>query len=338
MPIEAIETEVDLSPNKADVGEKRPTPKGVEDGTIEVEVVDDTPVQDRGRAARKPGTKTAVPEDDEIEKYGKETQDRIRQMKWEFHEERRSKEQWQREHGAAIDFAKKVHEENKRLRDMVTKGHKTLVDSQQSSGENEIKALQRSLQSALESGDTQSAADLNTKIASAAARVEATRHIQPIEFDDADPDRFTKQPAQQSQQRQPVRLSERMQEWVEENPWFNQDKRMTAYAFGIHEELLAARVPPESPKYFSELNREMQERFPEYYDDEAEKPARQQARRETPRRTAATAVARTPAGRVNGKSKVTLSTSQAAFARKLGVTNEQYAAEMIRLQESDNAQ
>lgn len=335
MAAEKLESEIALDDDKTS------TPKGVEgdESQYEVEVVDDTPEPDRGRQPRKPGTKSAVPEDDEIEKYSKDTADRLRQMKWEFHEERRSKEQWQREHGAAIDFAKRVHAENQRLREVVTKGHKTLIDSQQSSGESEIKALQRSLQSALESGDTASAADLNTKIASAAARVEATRHIQPIEFDDADPDRFTKEQPKQQPQRQQVRLSQRMQEWVDDNQWFNQDKRMTAYAFGVHEDLLAQRIPPESPKYFDELNREMRDRFPENFDDGDAKPngkARQQDRRETPRRTAASPVNRAPAGRVNGKTRVQLTESQAAFARKLGVTPEQYAAEMVRLQESDN--
>ena len=343
MATESIETEIDLVGKNADPkSNKASNARDVEETPdVEIEVVDDTPEGDRGRKPRDPKAKTAVPTDEEIEQYGKDTQARFRQVKWEFHEERRAKEAWQREHGAAVDFAKRVHEENKRLRDLVSKGHKTMLESSKTAAENEIAALKSSLQAALESGQTQQAADLNAKIAAAAARAEAANHVQPISFeDDADPDRFIKQRDQQ-QQRPQVRITEAMQDWMEENPWFNQDRRMTAFAFGVHEELLQKNVRPESPRYFAEIDKAMRETFPSHFEEGSKQD--EGSRRETdrderrPHRRTVAGVTRTPAGRPNSdKSKVTLTASQVALARKLGLSKEQYASELMRLQESDN--
>ncbi len=341
MATESIETEIDLS-GKPGVS----SPKEDDTPEIEVSLVDDTPEQDRNRPSRKPGTPSVVPSDEEIGQYTKNVQDRFRQMKWEYHEERRAKEQWQREHEAAVNFAKRVYEENKNLRSLVEKGHQTLVETNKSAAETEINALQKSLQNALETGNTADAAALQAKIAEAAARKEAAKHVQPLRFpDDSNPDRFMEQqaPRQQAPQQPQVRVSEAMQGWMDENPWFGQDKRMTAYAVGVHDELVQKGIPPESPRYFDEINKAVRDTFNNYFTDEGEddgdrRPAQRNSReresdRRQPRRSVV-GVTRAPAG-TGRRTRVELSQSQAAVARKLGITKEQYAAELLRL-ENDN--
>lgn len=341
MATESIETEIDLSGNGPGAAGAS-TPVGDDQPDLEVSLVDDTPEQDRGRPRRKEGMEPNIPSDEEIETYSKGVQDRIRQMKWEYHEERRAKEQWQREHQAALNFARNAYEENKKLRELVQSGHKTLLETSKSAAETEIESLKKSLQNALEVGNTAEAAELQAKIAGAAARAEAVRQTPPIRFDDADPDRFVQQqqqPPQQERQPQRVQVSQPMQDWMDQNPWFNTNKRMTSYAFGVHDELVSKGIPPESPRYFAEINKAMRETFSQYFEEEDDgddrrRPSNSREResdRRTPQRRSAVGVTRAPAGG-RPRNRVELTQSQAAVARKLGITNEQYAAEMLRLE------
>lgn len=336
MPVETLESEIDLS---TDPVEKKVVPGSSPEGDDDIEIVvkDDTPPEDRGRKPPIPGTKSAIPEDEEIGQYTKGVQDRIKQMKWEYHEERRAKEAWQRETETAVEFAKRVHAENQSLRKMVSSGHKTMLESTKQSAESEMSAIQESLKSALETGNTTLAAELQGKLARAAARSEAQNHIRPIEFPEDDP---KGQPAgQQTQQpqRQQVKLTETMQGWVDENPWFNTNKRMTAFAFGVHEELLEKGIPVESPRYFAELNKSVKESFPNYFEEESDETEKKttSTSRAPPaaRRTVVAGVTRAPAGRAT--SRVELTSSQLAVAKRLGITPIQYAREMIRLENPD---
>ena len=78
---------------------------------IEVQVVDDTPQEDQGRPARTEGTKPDIPEDDEISKYKGDAQKRIKQLKYEYHEERRAKEAAERTQEEAVNRLEKILQE-----------------------------------------------------------------------------------------------------------------------------------------------------------------------------------------------------------------------------------
>ena len=258
-------------------------------------------------------------------------------MKWEYHEERRAKEQWQREHGAAIDYAKKAHEENRKLRELVTRGHKTLLESNASARESEVSALKESLQGAIESGDAGKAADIQEKLSRAAARAENAKIAQPLTFsDENEGQRDEGRQPPQSQTRQEVKLSNTMQDWMAENQWFNQNKRMTAFAFGVHEELLEKGIPLESPRYFQEIDKAVRDSFSNYFEeDDAPEKKSNGARGSSPpaRRTNVGGVTRTAAGRQGNR--VTLTSSELAVAKRMGITPQQYAHEKVRLENQD---
>ena len=73
------------------------------DSGFEVDIIDDTPEEDKPRRAE--DAEAQIPEDDEIASYGENVQKRIKQLKFEFHEERRRKEEAARLQDEAVDYA-----------------------------------------------------------------------------------------------------------------------------------------------------------------------------------------------------------------------------------------
>jgi septal ring factor EnvC (AmiA/AmiB activator) len=199
---------------------------------LDVVVEDDTPEKDRGR---KPYVgPDANPTDDEIGAYTQGVQDRIRKMRHQFHDERRAKEDALRQSEQAIEFAKRLLEERKRLTKALEDGHTVLKDTTTKSAENEIATTRSALSQAIAAGDNEKIAELNAQLARAAARAEAAGHMAPIKFEDV------KIP--EIKQRPRVQLTPTAQEWMDKNPWFQTDDRMTAIAMAAHDRLIKSGV------------------------------------------------------------------------------------------------
>ena len=85
------------------------------DDPVEIEIIDDTPEADR-KPKRDENVESKIPDDDEVAKYGTDVQKRIKQLKYEYHEERRQKEEATRLREEAISATSKLMSENQRLR------------------------------------------------------------------------------------------------------------------------------------------------------------------------------------------------------------------------------
>ena len=131
-----------------------------------------------------------------------------------------------------------------------------------------------------------------------------------------------RQPVQQVKQTaEPVQreetkpqVSEGALEWKDQNPWFGKDEVMTSAAMGIHRKLMSEGVVPDTEEYYGELNSRIRGIFPAKFRSSA-------ALKDTKQVVAG--ATRTPAT----KGKITLTPSEQAKARKLGVTFEDYARE-----------
>jgi hypothetical protein len=104
---------------------------------------------------------------------------------------------------------------------------------------------------------------------------------------------------------------------------------MTAMAIALHTKLVNQNGPEfaRTDEYFERIDARLRDKFPEVFGgEEREKP------RDTPtKRPPATVVA--PGTRSSGgKTKVKLTKTQEAFARKLGLTPQQYAKEVLKLE------
>ena len=291
----------------------------VEGDDFEVEIADDTPEEDKGRPRRAADAEADIPEDEELEKHSESVQKRIKKLKFEFHEERRRKEEAEREREAAVQYAESQKNEATRLRKNLSEGEGVLVNEAKARVASELNSAKRAYKEAYEAGDTDAVLEAQmslSKLQLEADRVENWKPAQRVVQDQSET------PAPQAAPRVP-RPDRKAQEWVAENDWFQKDTGMTRYAMLIHEELLETGVDSTSDVYYSKINEAMRSRYPDRFAD-VEPEVRQ------PQRKAGSVVA--PGGRNTSASrnKVVITSSEAAIAKRLGVSNKDYAAQKLK--------
>ena len=131
---------------------------------VEVEVVDDTPPEDRNRPKRTEGTQPDIPDDDEINSYKGDVQKRIKQLKYEYHEERRQKEEAKRTSDEAVAHAQRLVEENKKLRKTLDDGESVLVEQAKGRIDAQLAKARQEYKEAYESGDPDKIVDAQEKL------------------------------------------------------------------------------------------------------------------------------------------------------------------------------
>ena len=116
--------------------------KGKPEASFEIEIEDDTPPEDRNREPMPKEIVEAL-DKDELDQYEGEVKEKLKQMRKVWHDERREKDQALREQQAAIDYAKQLVEENKRLKTTLTSGEKEYVESIQTTAGLEVEMAKR---------------------------------------------------------------------------------------------------------------------------------------------------------------------------------------------------
>lgn len=288
-----------------------------DDEKPQVEVVDDTPEADRGR---EPMPKEIVEEleSDELEEYSDKVKTRLKQMKKVWHDERREKERYQRENNEALAAARAALEENRRLKKTLSEGEQSLVGSYKQTAEYEIEAARRAYRDAYESGDADKVVDAQEKLSRATLRLQQVEQYRPtLQQEETEVDTVP-------QQVQQPRLDQKTVTWQERNTWYGTDPEMTASALGLHQKLVNERGPQYvgSDEYWTAVDTTMRRRFPDYFgEEEAPKTSSRENK-------SANVVA--PASRSRSPKKIVLKQSQLAIAKRLGLTPEQYARELMK--------
>lgn len=296
-----------------------------EETGLEIEIVDDTPEDDKGRERRPKGAEPDLPDDDEIENYSKGAQKRIKQLKWEFHEERRRADEKERLADEATNFARRQSEALKQYQGALQTGEKALLENAKARHVAEIAEAKSAYKKAFDEGDAEKVADAQERLTRAtAASVQwdgyRPRHQTP------EPQRGAQQP-QQPQQRQQVQPDPEAAAWQAKNPWFGKDQKLSAWALAAHEDIVRSGVRVGSPAYYDGIDKEMRASFPDRFRD-GDATQNGDARQRSPRGAQVVA----PMGRSapGSRKKVTLTQTQVALAKRLGLTNQQYAAELIK--------
>jgi hypothetical protein len=261
---------------------------------------------------------------DDSEDYSHNVKLKFKQYKKAWHDERREKEAALREQQEALAVAQRILDENRKLKNVLQSGEKELISTYQSSAEMEVEKASRNYKEAYDSGDSDKLLEAQQEMIRAQLKLDKAKNFKPTVQNEENDVQLAPQRTQNPQ------MDPKVASWVSKNPWFvDQNKRsMRRYAEGVHEDLEAryGRGFIGTDEYFAAIDKEVQRRFPEEFagastNDEEEKPQRTKP---------STVVA--PAKRSTAPKKVVLSKTQVGLAKKLGLTNEQYARELMKLE------
>lgn len=289
------------------------------DGDIEVDIVDDTPEKDRGKwVAEEDDEIPDVDNDEEIRSYSDRVQKRIKTETARSHAYRRAAEQHERQMKELERAARAMFDENTRLREMVKGGEQILVKEHKGRLEGQMMAAKAAYREAHEAGDVEAMATAQEQISRVAAALQQSSMYRPTDFPQQKFEDVYRPPQPAPQ------VDQSLLEWREKNKWFDSEPLMREYALAVHKQITQAEgVLPDNPNYLKRIDNEMRKRFPEKFKDSSQ-----------PRRRS-TIVA--PADRTGSGSarRVTLTESQVRVARRLGITPEQYAKELVKQEKAN---
>jgi hypothetical protein len=294
---------------------------------FEVVEVDDTPEEDKNVEPLPNEIKKDLETADSSAEYSKNVKDKFTQYKKAWHDERRAKEAALREQQEALAAAQAILDENRRLKEVLQSGEKELISSYQTSAELEAAQARKAYKEAYDSGDSDALAEAQEEMMRAQLKLDRAKNFKPtVQISENDVKLQTKQ------SQQPAQMDDKVAEWVANNPWYvDPDKKsMSKYAVFIHEELEEkfGRGFIGTDEYFKRIDKEVKRRFPEEFDDIEVKNEEE----EKPQRTSRLSTVVAPAKRSTSSKKIVLTKTQVALAKKFGLSPEQYARELNKLE------
>jgi hypothetical protein len=254
-----------------------------------------------------------------LAKYDESVQKRIKHFTQGYHEERRAKESAQREKDEALKLAQSVIEENKQLKGSLSQGQQALLEQAKKVVASELDEVRRRYKEAYEAGDTDALLKAQEDMTSVKLKSEKVNNFKPAPLQTDDFDVQTKQVTNQ-----PSPVDPKLQTWQDKNTWFGSNKRMTAYALGLHEDLVSEGVPVGGDTYYKRIDADIRNRFPDMFESGEPEDAVT-----LPKKSNVVA----PATRGTAPKKVVLTKTQVEIAKRLGVPLELYArkvAEQMR--------
>jgi hypothetical protein len=277
---------------------------------VEIEIVDDTPEKDRGR---KPLDRNVDdPTDDEIENYSDKVKVRIKELTHARHDERRAKEAVLRERVELENFAQQLINENKSLKQYANNGAQQFAETIQHVAGTELEMARRNLKAAQEAFDTDAMIAAQEALTDAKLKLASANNFKPTPLQVDDNQVQMPQPAPRA-----VQPDDKTLRWQAKNQWFGApgNEELTSFSLGLHQKLVNSGVDPRSDEYFERIDARMKATFPDVFGGATRRPASVVA----------------PAGRSTGTKRVQMTATQMALAKKFGLTPQQYAEQVAKL-------
>jgi hypothetical protein len=291
--------------------------------------------------------------DDELGNYSERVQKRINKLRYEQHEERRKKEAAEKMREEAVKVAQQLADKNREYESLIHRGESALIGQIKQRAEMAVENATAEYRTAYEQGDTdkiiesqKSLINAQTELTEASKR-EAQSSMsqnaqqqftpeQQMAYQQQQQQQYQQAPQQQQVQKAPPEPNPKALEWAERNPWFEKDKSdqgdlMTSLAYGLHKvAVYNKQLVPNTKEYFDFIDKGMRERFTDY--DWPDQGGVRQTAASTGRHTSSVVA---PSARNNGARprKVKLEPTQRALAKRLGLTQEQYANQLLKERE-----
>ena len=271
-----------------------------EEVVVEVDEEESSPEQEA--AGDKPSEDK--PAGDELEQYSDGVKKRISKLTAKMREaERREK--------AAVEYAQSVQtqleQSNKRTQGL----DNSFVQEFESRVTLQDQLLRQQLKDAIDRGDIDKQVEAQQQIAQLVSQSERLKYVKQQQAanlsreEQAATQQVSQQQVSQQQAAEQLKRTKpevKAEEWAARNEWFGQDEPMTITAFSIHKKLKTD--------------------FPHKFNGQA-------------RARSGPAVGAATRGRgAGGKKSIKLTPSQVAISRKLGITKEQYAKQLMRMNQS----
>ena len=308
---EAEKTEFEF-PDEAEERESRAGSKVVTPEETEIEIVDDTPEEDRGRKPMEDLPKEMS--DDELSKYDEGVRKRIQHFTKGYHEERRAKESALREREEAVRLTQQIVEENKKLKGSLHQNQSVILEQAKKVVAKEMEEAKRRFKEAYESGDADALTSAQEEMTVARIKADRVNNFRPAPVQTGENRVQIQQPAQVR-----PKLDSKTQEWTERNTWFGNDDEMTSFALGFHNKLAKSGITPSSQEYYERIDSRMKQVFPDAF--ESDRTDASEDATPSPKKSNVVA----PATRSTAPKKIVLTKTQVQLAKRLGLTNEQYA-------------
>jgi hypothetical protein len=281
---------------------------------VEIEIVDDTPARDRGRMALDKAVED--PSDAELDSYSDKVKGRIKELTHARHDERRAKESVVREKQELENLAQQLLDENKKLKQYANTGAQQYAEKVQESAGNELETARRNYKVAQEAFDTDAIIAAQEALTDAKLKLISAQNFRPAPLQTPSDD-------VQIRKSQPVAVEpdDKTLRWQAKNQWFGApgNEELTSFSLGLHQKLVNSGIDPRSDEYFERIDSRMKSTFPEVFGGATKRPSSVVA----------------SATRSTGPKKVQLTATQVALAKKFGLTPQQYAVQVAKLENSN---
>lgn len=271
-----------------------------------------------------------LPADDEISRYAKDAQKRIKSLHIANQEWRRRVVQSSKDVATATTLAEQLYRENQQLKHNVDRSEVALIDQALQRTESQLAQARQRAKAAYTSQNTDEIVAANEDVARFVAESDRLRLLKPPAAPRRDPDAPPPavSPARAPDQ-QPSPVSPGTQSWLNKNTWFGKagEEEITGFAMGIHQSLDKQGITEVNnpAAYWGAIDRRLREVYPQRFT-------------ETKPESGSRPVTVTGAVRVNGAVEsgkrssrhIVLTESQVRLARSLDLTPEQYAAQLVK--------
>jgi hypothetical protein len=280
-----------------------------------------------------------LPAEDEIGRYAKDAQKRIKSLHVVTQEWRRRVIQSAKDVATATTLAEQLYRENQELKANMGRSEAALIEQAIQRVEAQLAQARLAARAAIASQDPDQMIAANEQVSRFVAEADRLRILrQPTPAAGEAPP-----PAAAPLSPPPAAPppSAGVQDWLKRNTWFGKpgEEETTNFAMGVHHSLERQGITEASDpeKYWSTIDRRLREVYPDRFGKPAAEGAHPQSRP-----VAVTGSTRTngqaAAERPTNKRHIVLSESQVRIARALGLTPEQYATQLVKDEAKERVQ